>query len=242
MVRSVGKRIAWRQLAKQYPGLSRKEIVELQFQKEWAERFKLQSVRNKCLEYWRTHRYLDDIIRIVQPNERTRTLDVGCGISSVLHFLPGQKHGIDPLADVYRAFYSYPDDVNVTKGYAESLSFEDNAFDVVFCSNVLDHVERPEAAVGEIMRVLGPKGYMILTVECFDKSRRRDPAHPHSLTLEKVKRLLSNWEIVFEASSPWIGLRRFVAGGAGTQARNREWVFVGRKPSRPSGKACVAES
>lgn len=38
------------------------------------------------------------------------------------------------------------------------LSFEDNQFDFVFSSGVLEHVISPESAVSEIMRVLRPGG------------------------------------------------------------------------------------
>lgn len=38
-------------------------------------------------------------------------------------------------------------------GNAESLPFDDDSFDVVFCGNLLHHLEQPLSAVGEMKRV-----------------------------------------------------------------------------------------
>jgi cyclopropane fatty-acyl-phospholipid synthase-like methyltransferase len=50
-------------------------------------------------EYWRTYRYFDETLSVVPLDEQSKILDIGCGISTVLHFLPGQRFGIDPFAD-----------------------------------------------------------------------------------------------------------------------------------------------
>lgn len=38
-------------------------------------------------------------------------------------------------------------------GNAESMDFDDNSFDIVFCGNLLHHLEDPLKAVGEMKRV-----------------------------------------------------------------------------------------
>jgi len=47
---------------------------------------------------------------------------------------------------------------------AASLPFDDESFDVVVCSEVLEHLFEPQLAVAEAMRVLRPNGRLILTV------------------------------------------------------------------------------
>jgi SAM-dependent methyltransferase len=48
-------------------------------------------------------------------------------------------------------------------GNAQNLPFTDNSFDVVALFMVLEHLEDPKVALGEIARVLKPKGVLLLT-------------------------------------------------------------------------------
>jgi 2-polyprenyl-3-methyl-5-hydroxy-6-metoxy-1,4-benzoquinol methylase len=42
-------------------------------------------------------------------------------------------------------------------------SIEDNLFDVIFCTEVLEHTENPFEAIKEIKRILKPGGFLYLT-------------------------------------------------------------------------------
>jgi SAM-dependent methyltransferase len=53
-------------------------------------------------------------------------------------------------------------------GDAERLAFVDGSFDRVNCSRVLLHLERPEAALAEMARVLAPGGRAVLWEPDFD--------------------------------------------------------------------------
>ncbi len=185
--------------------------AELVFQKEWAKEFK--DNKPKVLEYWEKYRYLDQIKKICEINNNMKVLDVGCGISTVLHFIDGQRYGIDPLADEYKKLYSYPDQINIQKGFGEEIPFPVNYFDVIFCSNVIDHVTCPQKTIDEIYNALKPASYFIFTVELFVENRDRDPAHPHSITKKDVYSLIEDkYEILFTKESPWLGLRNYVNG------------------------------
>ena len=46
---------------------------------------------------------------------------------------------------------------------ANKLPFDDNTFDVLICSEVLEHLENPEIAINEFYRVLKPGGLAIIT-------------------------------------------------------------------------------
>ena len=66
----------------------------------------------------------------------------------------GRKNGDNWVSvDKYdtRPFIDFNDDI-----YA--LHFEDEAFDAVACSSILEHLEYPEAAIAELDRVLKPGG------------------------------------------------------------------------------------
>ena len=157
-----------------------------------------------------------------------KILDVGCGISTVLHFINGDRYGIDPLADEYKKLYSYPEEIIIQKGHGEDIPFLDNYFHIVFCSNVLDHVSDPEKTCDEIYRVLKQDVFFILTIEIFKDKTIRDPAHPHSLTKGDIHSLLKDkFEILLEKESPWIGLRNYINGSR--KSRNNELIVITKK-------------
>jgi len=181
----------------------------LAFQTEWVKEFK--DKKHVVLEYWEQYRYLNEIKKIVDIHEDTKILDVGCGISTVLHFLNGKRYGIDPLAESYKNLYKYPEDIHIQKAEGEKIPFIDKYFDIVFCSNVIDHVSDPQKVVDNISRVLNKNGYFVLTVELFDEQTQRGPTHPHSLTKTNIINLFSDrFKIVFERESPWIGMRNYL--------------------------------
>ena len=47
-------------------------------------------------------------------------------------------------------------------------SFEDNRFDIIFCSHVLEHIEDDHKAMWELHRILSPRGFAILLVPIKD--------------------------------------------------------------------------
>jgi SAM-dependent methyltransferase len=205
------------------PLLKDKYAEELEFQMDWADEF----VRTmpQTLEYWQKYRYLEEIRAICKFTETTRVLDVGCGISTVLHFVQGERHGIDPLAEDYKKLYAYPKEIDVGKAYGESVPFVDNYFDVVFCSNAIDHVTDPSKVIEEIHRVLKPGGFFVFTAEVFPDKRKRDPAHPHCLLRDDVYHLLGNgFKIILDKDSVWIGMRHYVHGSR--RGDNREIITV----------------
>jgi len=83
-----------------------------------------------------------------------RVLDVGCGPKPYYPFFADRAReyvGVDvvpqPAADLV--------------GRVEQLPVEDGAFDVVLCTQVLEHCDDPAAAVGELRRVTAPGGRVL---------------------------------------------------------------------------------
>lgn len=205
---------------------SDKYLPELAFQSAWAGEF--EGKRSGVFEYWRTYRFLDELQDLV-PTEGKRVLDVGCGISTVLHFIPGSRYGVDPLAHEYRKLYAYPAGIHLVGGSGEQLPFGDEQFDVVFCTNALDHMTAPPRAVREVHRVLRPGGHVIVTVEVFDEPVVRDRGHPHAFRRDDVHLLLAqHFQIRFERDSPWIGLRNLVMKRT-SRPVTRELILAARK-------------
>ena len=82
-----------------------------------------------------------------------RVLDVGCGVKPYYPFFASASEyvGVDvqdnPHADV--------------AGAVEALPVPDGSFDIVLCTQVLEHVDDPAVAVRELHRVTGPGGRVL---------------------------------------------------------------------------------
>jgi SAM-dependent methyltransferase len=82
-----------------------------------------------------------------------RVLDVGCGAKPYFPFFASASEyiGLDvagnPAADVY--------------GHAESMPLDDEAFDLVLCTQVLEHADNPAAVIRELWRVTKPGGRVL---------------------------------------------------------------------------------
>ena len=183
---------------------------------EWGKDFRRLEVQLKAKKYWKDYRFLDELIKITEISNESIILDVGCGIGSVLHFLPGkEKIGIDPLAKWYKKFYPYPASIKILESFGENLDFSDKYFTHVFCTNVLDHVTAPDKVLGEIKRVLRDDGYFVLTVETHDASGgSRGAHHPHTFTITDIRKLLDStgFQVIFERETRFLGMQQYSLG------------------------------
>lgn len=95
-------------------------------------------------------------IEIIENLDGKRVLDLGCGKKPYFQLFKESNYiGLDlPNKNVFADIY----------GNALFLPFKDNVFDVVLCSQVLEHINEVELALNEIFRVLKKGGHLILTV------------------------------------------------------------------------------
>src|SRR5271165_7050035 len=125
-------------------------------------------------------------------------LDVGPGPLGFPDACPARVSiGVDPLAERYRQhglLLPGSPAVYLACG-AESIPLVSGAIDVVVARNSLDHVDDPEAAIGEAQRLLRPGGTLILN---FDVDHAPTPTEPHDLTADRVRAALSGFEITKE--------------------------------------------
>ena len=138
-------------------------------------------------------RYLHDL-RLAPDSFRGRTvLEVACGPNGGLHwFQDCRRIGVDELIDDYRRI-GYPlwlHDIEYLTSRAESMPLEDASIDAVVMTNALDHVENPQAVVGEIRRVLRPGGAFHLDVNYQYKSTT---CEPHVFSDEAMAVILGRW-------------------------------------------------
>lgn len=127
-----------------------------------------------------------------------RVLDVGCGPKPYYPFFAAAAEyvGVDvvphPAADLV--------------GRVEDLPIEDGSFDLVLCTQVLEHCDDPRRAVAELRRVLAPGGRVLASthgVQVYHPS----PGDYWRWTHAGLRRL-------FEENAEWESVE--VAAGAGT--------------------------
>jgi ubiquinone biosynthesis O-methyltransferase len=121
---------------------------------------------------------LDFIVRTVRSyfNNRTklRGLDVGCGkgdIAVPLAFLGYIVVGIDICSEHVEEAKRWAEAKKAAEGNptfligdAENLPFKVSSFDFAICSEVLEHLKRPERALKRINKALKEGGLLIVTV------------------------------------------------------------------------------
>ena len=139
-------------------------------------------------------------------------LELGCGIGYQSAFLskiasnviatdledenvdshaPGMKRAIEVLASLH------VNNVTFVPCSAENLPFEDNSFDMVYSSHVLEHIPNPEKALQEIYRVLKPGGINFCVVPTrADKVLAFFNFYSYLIyrAFTKVKRYLFKWK------------------------------------------------
>lgn len=85
-----------------------------------------------------------------------RALDVGCDRSPYRELLTARGYAVETL-DITR------DNGADYAGTAEATGLPDASFDLVLCTQVLEHCMNPWAAVREIHRILRPGGYAMVS-------------------------------------------------------------------------------
>jgi 2-polyprenyl-6-hydroxyphenyl methylase/3-demethylubiquinone-9 3-methyltransferase len=97
-----------------------------------------------------------------------KTLDVGCGgglLAEEFARLGCEVTGIDPSAKSLETARAHAKATGLAIDYrqasGESLPFPDEAFDIVYCCDVLEHVQDLGKVIAEISRVLKPGGIFL---------------------------------------------------------------------------------
>jgi len=96
-----------------------------------------------------------------------RILDVGCGTGANLEMLSqfGEAEGVDVSDDALE--FCRGKGLNVQKGLAEKLPYEDGAFDVTTALDVVEHLDDDIAGLEEMFRVTKSGGYSLIFVPAF---------------------------------------------------------------------------
>lgn len=111
------------------------------------------------------------------PLAERRLLEVGSGmgltVATARKAMGAYAFGIEPGNDEYEGSLRVSRDILalvgidpsvIQEGVGEAIPFPDDHFDIVYSSNVLEHVDAPPKVIAEIVRVLKPDGYAQIVV------------------------------------------------------------------------------
>lgn len=139
------------------------------------------------------------IRRSFDTRKGVRVLDVGCGVGYFTYLLGQQGahvFGLDADAGTL-ATAKMTTGQQYLLGTIEALPFADNRFDMILCSEVLEHVSDDRKAVSELCRVAQNGATILVTVPCTEGvfgSRIKSICHDHPSGNGDEEEAPNNWE------------------------------------------------
>jgi SAM-dependent methyltransferase len=149
--------------------------------------------------------FADELRRAGVPTD-ARALDIGTGTGANLRLLRdigfSNVMGLDASDEAIR-FCAEKQLGEVRKGDICALPFGDASFDVVFATDVIEHIDDDERAAQEICRVLRPGGSAIITVPAFPSLwglQDRKSFHKRRYRMQPLLALLRRAELIPQRS------------------------------------------
>ena len=119
------------------------------------------------------HRIIDHFNKdadTLKPLQNLSVLDVGCGggiLAEPLARMGGMVTGIDVTEDLIKVAQLHAKDSGLTITYhhksAETLADAGQKYDVVLCSEVIEHVPDPQALVTTLSQLVKPNGILFIS-------------------------------------------------------------------------------
>jgi SAM-dependent methyltransferase len=162
------------------------------------ERFARTAKRVAALQDARAAELEEKVVRFVAPRGEERVLDSGTGSGALAFALAPHVREVvavdlvPELLDQGRRRGARFPNVTFVEGDATKLPFEYGSFDLAGSLRTLHHIDRPELAVAELVRVTRPRGRVLVidqiapvdplaAQELNRFERARDPSHTRAL-------------------------------------------------------------
>ncbi len=180
----------------------------------------------------RNEAFWDGVLRRVQPFRRlNRLLDVGCSAAFFLkmaHDRGWEVQGIE-VSDFGVNFSRKELGIDVRQGTLQDAAFQNESFDVVFSSHVLEHISDPRALVHEMIRILRPGGALVSVIPTQyatpsyrflgDFGGEGPPRHVSFFTKRTFKRLMEEEKLRVIHSRQNIEIQRLLAAIRGRRPK-----------------------
>lgn len=132
------------------------------------------------------HRYyLEKYLKVVLPRLGGPILDVGSKSRRYDSLLPETPVAIDLVENKAH---------DIEKGDVNELQFEDQSFRSVVCIEVLEYVEDPNHALGELSRVVSKGGTLVLSMPFMYRAHDDKVRYTGAYLKEKIAPLFSHVE------------------------------------------------
>lgn len=111
--------------------------------------------------------FINKLIAFIDETQATKILDAGCGEGHLLRAILEKREklnieGFDYSADLVGKAQKVNPTLNLSVNNIYDLPHEDNSYDLILCTQVLEHLEHPEKAINELGRIT--EKYCILSV------------------------------------------------------------------------------
>jgi ubiquinone/menaquinone biosynthesis C-methylase UbiE len=137
---------------------------------------------SESIDYWRHKRMYSTIALVAEFYNKGKWLTVGDGRYGLDSYRLNKQFNLDVFpTDISENMLREGKEMGIVKEYsvenAESLSFKDNSFEVVFCKEAFHHLPRPLIGLYEMIRVASEA---VILIEPHD-----EPAIPHRVSKKK---------------------------------------------------------
>lgn len=129
----------------------------------------------------------------VKPS--SRVLDAGAGSCPYKHYFSEAKYESTDFPDIFKKSHRNRHDFICDLC---DIPKPDNSYDVIICTQVLEHIEEPQKAINDFYRVLKPNGKLFLTAPQ-GWGLHGQPYHFFNFTIYGLKSLFqkAGFEIIF---------------------------------------------
>ena len=140
--------------------LSNKQRAEIYADEKPHEIYYAQTPISKWIHDWR----IKSLIKLIGNVTDKVILDAGSGEGFFLSKIKAkEKYGIEISEKRLRRSQNLVPNMDVISGDVTNLPFDDETFDVIVCSEVLEHVNDFQKALLEFKRCLKPSGILVVS-------------------------------------------------------------------------------
>lgn len=156
----------------------------MEWNEEMVRRYDIERFyeRSHPLIRWVESRRLKAIVALARPaGHAASVLEVGCGAGHVLErFEQWRRTGVDlSVRMLQKTRRRLGGSVRLVQATADRLPFPDSCFDIVVCTEVLEHTADPGGVVCELARVVSVSGKVVVSI-------------PNERNVDRAKRALNS--------------------------------------------------